>query len=1578
MARRSLENLIINPEQIDALYPAATTSNLENNISFEGIFDASDLPSSVGSKVPYVIITNNTNLSGESVLDGDPNNGDFVQKFQQYANLKILKGVPAKVVTVDAIRANYPGNDVGEKIRRFIQDAHNVENWGTEYVLLGGGASIIPARRIGDVNRQHSDLYYSAIVPYDNNWDNNGNGYYNDSGDYTPDIAVGRAPVDTEAEVDNFLKKNIAYARFDDFSPLVQSLPDGDYLGKMLAAYGDAFNTGWNGSNPLYVGYGIIQAHHNDTYIHGMFAYNQEKDNNCGQNTSWSKAYYPLHGNCSDNEVEIDDENLTHNGILIQIENGYGIINLIDHMTPYRLSLGSLSGIQPLIAQDFQGLADTGKYGVFVAGGCQSARIEMDEYMGEQWVNSPGGGVAFYGTNIDINPGTSKSFNDNFFNLIYDENTVNYKLGWLHSYASAGSNTLFKMFQLLGDPEQSLYTKAPVGPLAMAYPNSITTGNQSFLVDVAFFPPGIDNITVGLYKEGEIMAHATAGPNDFPLHLNITPDTPGTMHVTVTGHNLEPYEGTAQVTTNPQLHLYKTNNITINDENNNGIIEPGETVNIGFELHNTGQENATGISAVLSSENPAVQITQPTSTYLNILAGQTGSSQVNYTFTAPPEAFRALAFQLDIHGSSNSGQHSFTEPFLLNMQSSDLKLDERRAFVDNEQTVMFQSSDQISLFIDLKNEGNIEAKGINAMLTTNLPANIASISDGSYTYGDIAVGDPVTNNQEFVINIGSGYNSQDLTFELTLTDAYGKTEVFEILLNEAWPAEITNFQFTSTDVKITPTWESVSGVKGYNIYRSDNENGSYVKVNENIKTTSMFINEGLTPLSEYWYKIGLVSLSGLEKPVEQMTPHLTNTQLQRHATFPITATPGYNGLRSSPIAYDVDGNGTKEIFIDHYLGNNIFDEGGRIMGFYESGEELFDIDADPSTVWGFARTFSSLSANPAIGDLDNDGLAEVIAIGRGSFTDFPTLYGFRTTDGNGDNKPDKLWGDGEIPLDHRTNRNPVLSDVNADGSLDIIVLNERQKITIYNADGTILASKQVGDNVDWSEGEIAVADIDGDPEKEIVFGCRAISTTDDRGAIYIWDFTDDSLQQIKVFSSGERADNGVVLADINNDHEYEILIVTRINQFIDGVNFPIDATGKVYALNTNGTAINPNWSGNLEIDLPWGPYTETLIPRLSVGDLNGDGNLEVAFGSSNKLYVLDNEGSPFSVFPVTISDSGESVPILADIDEDDAVEIIINDDGKLYAFNNDGTLCFGWPLQSDIGADFAATPFVGDIDADGYNEVIIGTDWTEIGRVHDNTTYVWDTTGDADKVEWGSYRGNAQNTGVYETAECMGQTSPELDLVIKDNLDDTGAEPNTTTTVFWASPDIWVRNQPDGLFVREHQNPEYSAANPPYIYVRIKNNGCITSSGEDQLKLYWTKASLGLGWPGAYTGEVFIDNVRLGDEVGSFDIPSLEPGREVILEIPWSGMPDPADYEAIDMENPWHFCFLARILSNDDTMSFPEISAVYDNISNNNNIVAKNVTVVDELENGLLGGSVAVGNPNTLSQAYTFGICGSR
>jgi len=105
------------------------------------------------------------------------------------------------------------------------------------------------------------------------------------------------------------------------------------------------------------------------------------------------------------------------------------------------------------------------------------------------------------------------------------------------------------------------------------------------------------------------------------------------------------------------------------------------------------------------------------------------------------------------------------------------------------------------------------------------------------------------------------------------------------------------------------------------------------------------------------------------------------------------------------------------------------------------------------------------------------------------------------------------------------------------------------------------------------------------------------------------------------------------------------------------------------------------------------------------------------------------------------------------------------------------------------------------------------------------------------------------------TAKCIAQPSTELDLMVRDNFDDFGQEPNVSTNEHWESVDMWVRNQNDGKDIRTNENPKYTGpGSKAFIYVRVTNKSCVTSTGNEDLELYWAKASTTLDWPVSWNG----------------------------------------------------------------------------------------------------------------------------
>lgn len=92
-------------------------------------------------------------------------------------------------------------------------------------------------------------------------------------------------------------------------------------------------------------------------------------------------------------------------------------------------------------------------------------------------------------------------------------------------------------------------------------------------------------------------------------------------------------------------------------------------------------------------------------------------------------------------------------------------------------------------------------------------------------------------------------------------------------------------------------------------------------------------------------------------------------------------------------------------------------------------------------------------------------------------------------------------------------------------------------------------------------------------------------------------------------------------------------------------------------------------------------------------------------------------------------------------------------------------------------------------------------------------------------------------------------------------------------------------------------------------------------------------------------------------------IPILQPGQAVVIQIPWYP-PNPADFASFGADQG-HFCLLARIETSTAApygMDFPETSDVYSNTKNNNKIVWKNVTVVDDVPGPRIMKSVLLRN----------------
>ena len=373
---------------------------------------------------------------------------------------------------------------------------------------------------------------------------------------------------------------------------------------------------------------------------------------------------------------------------------------------------------------------------------------------------------------------------------------------------------------------------------------------------------------------------------------------------------------------------------------------------------------------------------------------------------------------------------------------------------------------------------------------------------------------------------------------------------------------------------------------------------------------------------------------------------------------------------------DMDGDGDADLVVGTYNGTN---------KLYLNNGSGFTTDA--GTVFG---SESDTTFSVAVADVDLDGDLDVLTGNRGQTnklylnaisSDSQTLTNTSTAGTN-------------LGLATDRDKMAAVGDVDNDGDLDLLMVNNNDFTRLYLNDGSVgFTSTSAGTAIGTtgnSTASLVLGDIDNDGDLDFITGNSPGVNT-----LYL--------------NNGGGFDNGTAVGSESDQTHSLVLGDVDSDGDLDLITGNLGANNRLYLNNGSGGFASSGTSIGSETD-----RTETII----LTDIDNDGDLDLVAGSyilgSNRLYLNDGSGGfpNGSTAGTLVGESGNQYAldiVSGDVDRDGDNDLIVgysNRSNKLYLNNGSGTFpSSGTVIGSETGGSHIA---LGDMDSDGDLDLVVG------------------------------------------------------------------------------------------------------------------------------------------------------------------------------------------------------------------------------------------------------------------------------
>ncbi len=342
---------------------------------------------------------------------------------------------------------------------------------------------------------------------------------------------------------------------------------------------------------------------------------------------------------------------------------------------------------------------------------------------------------------------------------------------------------------LMGDPGMEIWTNNPEH-MMVSYPPNVALGTNYVEVTVNHNTSHIplENAWVtALMGDDEIFATGFTD-SDGKVYLPIYTESTGNVKLTVTKHNFVPHLGSFNI---QQSNVFvNVNEVNIDDDlsgtsqgNGDGIINPGEDIELGLSLKNFGIIDADSITASISSEIDFITITDGNEVYGTIAPGAATYSEDDFDFTVDTATLGGSEIILDIQILDENRTEWNDRVYLpvagANLETRDYAvIDADNGILDPGETAEFE--------VTIENVGSVPCDDVYGTLSCE--NEMLTIEDADGYFGNVLPGLEETNSgNKFEVTAHTNLlPGTQIIIELQLynTDGYDNTVSFIIDVGE--------------------------------------------------------------------------------------------------------------------------------------------------------------------------------------------------------------------------------------------------------------------------------------------------------------------------------------------------------------------------------------------------------------------------------------------------------------------------------------------------------------------------------------------------------------------------------------------------------------------------------------------------------------------------------------------------------------------------------------------------------------------------------------------------------------------------